>query len=272
LIARRREVGIAGDLDYFQAEGALQSARVDLASLQRQRAEADNALHLLVGAMPATLPDGRRLADQGLVADLAAGLPAEVLVRRPDVLAAEQQLIAANANIGAARAAFFPRITLTAAFGTASVALSGLFRAGSAAWSFQPVLTQPLFDAGRSGSGVDLAKARQVIAVAEYERTVQQAFREVANLLAGRDRLREQLAAQEAALIAQEQRLTLTEARYRAGIANHLELLDAQRDSFTAQQATVQLRRQLLSTASQLYKALGGGPEPTPAGAAGKDG
>ena len=257
LIARRRDVGLAGDLDYLQADGAYQNARAEAASLARSHAAAGNALGLLVGAAAAA-PAGRRLAQQGLVADVAVGLPSEVLLARPDVLAAEQKLIAANANIGAARAAFLPRILLTAAAGTASRGLSGLFDAGSGAWSFTPALRLPLFDGGRSTDNVDLAKARKNIAVAEYEKVIQQAFREIADLLAARGQLAEQLQAQEANVVAQSQRLRIVEARYGAGVASHLELLDAQREQFAAQQSALAVRRQLLGTAASLYKALGG--------------
>jgi multidrug efflux system outer membrane protein len=263
LTNRRRDAGIAGDLDALQADGALQTARVDLAGLERQRAAAANLLRLLVGNMPKELPAGRPLAEQDIVPDVEAGLPSEMLLRRPDVLAAEQSLRAANANIGAARAAFFPRLSLTGAFGSSSVALGGLFESGSRAWNFQPVLSLPLFDTGRVANNVDLAEARQIIAVAQYEKAIQQAFREVADLLVARDTLRRQLDAQVAGAKSQNARLRLVEARYRAGVANHLELLDAQRDAFTAQQGTVQFRRQLLSAHSQLYKALGGQREDT---------
>lgn len=258
LIARRREVGLAGDLDFLQADGALELVRAELASLQRQQAAAANALALLVGQQPSSLPEGRALSEQGIGADLAADLPAEVLLRRPDVLAAENRLIAANANIGAARAAFLPRISLTAGLGTASSALSGLFAGGSESWNFLPVLRLPLFDGGRSAAGVDLAEARKVIAVAEYEKTIQQAFREVADLLAARTYLVEQLRAQQAAEKSQVERLRLAEARYKAGVTSHLEVLDAQRESFSARQATVQTRRAQLTAAAQLFKALGG--------------
>lgn len=261
LTLRRREVGIAGELDYLQAEGAYQAAVADQASLEQQQAAAENLLDVLVGqpvAQMKDLPEGRSLADQGVKPDLIADMPSEVLLQRPDVLAAEQQLIAANANIGAARAAFLPRITLTGSFGTASRTLAGLFDAGSDAWSFQPALTQPLFDAGRNSSNLDVAEARKVIAVAGYEKAIQQAFREVADLLNAREKLAGQLAAQEANAEAQGRRLKLVEARYRAGIANHLELLDAQRDSYAAQQGAVQVRRTVLSNAAQLYKALAG--------------
>jgi multidrug efflux system outer membrane protein len=259
LIAKRRDVGIASDLDYLQADGAWLSARTELANLERQWAAAENALGLLVGRLPEDLPAGKSLAEQGVMGDFAANLPAEVLLERPDILAAEQKLIAAHANIGAARAAFLPKIVLTAAYGTASKALGGLFNAGSAAWSFQPLLTQPLFDWGRIESSVDLAEARKEIAVVEYEKTIQTAFREVADLLAARSRLAEQLEAQIANEATQRQRVKLAQARYDAGIASHLEVLDAERDAFSAQQATTQLRRTSLAASAQLYKALGGG-------------
>ena len=216
-------------------------------------------LNLLVGKSMAEmkdLPAGRSLAEQGISSDLFAGLPAEVLLRRPDVLAAEQQLIAANANIGAARAAFFPNISLTGSAGTASGSLSGLFDSGSGAWSFQPSIVFPLFDAGRNSANLDIANARKVIAVAEYEKTIQQAFREVADLLSARDKLAEQLAAQQANAEAQNHLLRLVEARYQAGIVSHLEVLDAQRQAFAAEQGEIQVRRAWLSAATQLYKAI----------------
>lgn len=262
LVALRRDVGIAGDLDLRLADGSLETARAELATIERQRLQALNALVLLVGSpLPADLPRGRSLTEQGIVPDLAADLPADVLLRRPDVRAAEQQLIAANANIGAARAAFLPKIVLTGAFGSASPLLSGLFKGGTESWSFTPVLHQPLFDAGRNSANLDVAVARKDQSVANYEKTLQTAFREVADLLAARDTLIDQLKAQDANRDSQEERLHLVEARFKAGVASSLELLDAQRDSFSAQQGSVQVRRQLLSTTAQLYKALGGGDE-----------
>ena len=261
LTSRRRELGVSSDLDFLQADGAYQAALAERANLERQQAAAENLLDLLVGQATAemkNLPAGRSLAGQDISTDLIAGLPAEVLLQRPDVLAAEQKLIAANANIGAARAAFLPRITLTGSVGAASRTLAGLFDAGSGAWGFQPALTLPLFDAGRASANADVAEARKIIAVAEYEKTIQQAFREAADLLNAREKLAEQLAAQQANADAQNQRLRLVEARYGAGIANHLEVLDAQRESFAAQQGTLQVRRTLLSVAAQLYKALAG--------------
>ncbi|MDK9724158.1 MAG: efflux transporter outer membrane subunit [Sterolibacteriaceae bacterium MAG5] len=259
LVAKRREVGIASDLDFLQADGAYETAKADLANLERQRAAAENALVLLVGRSPEDLPPGKGLADQGIVADLAVGLPADVLLERPDVLAAERKLEAAHASVGAARAAFLPKILLTASLGTASRALSGLFDAGSGAWSFQPTIAMPLFDWGRTSAGVDLAQAREVVAVAEYEKAIQLAFREVADLLAAREKLAAQVAALEATEQAQARRLKLADARYQAGISSFLEVLDAQRESYAARQAAIQQRRALLAAAAQLYKALGGG-------------
>ena len=261
LLMRRRELGVSSGLELLQAEGAYQSALAERANLERQQAAAENLLDLLLGQPVAgikDLPDGLNLAGQGITPDLIAGLPAEVLLKRPDVLAAEHRLIAANANIGAARAAFLPRITLTGSGGTASRTLAGLFDAGSGAWSFQPALSMPLFDAGRTSANVDIAEARKVIAVAEYERTIQQAFREVADLLNARDKIAEQLAAQADYAQVQNQRLHLVEARYQAGIANHLEVLDAQREAFAAEQGATQVRRLSLGVATQLYKALAG--------------
>ncbi len=261
LMSRRREAGVSNDTDWLQAEGSYQSAAADLANLQQQRAAAENLLNLLVGKSVAEikdLPSGLSLAEQGINSNLFAGLPADVLLRRPDVLAAEQQLIAANANVGAARAAFFPRISLTGSAGTASNSLAGLFDAGSGAWSFLPSISMPLFDAGRNSANVDITQARKVIAVASYEKTIQQAFREVADLLTARDRLAEQLTAQQANAEAQKHLLTLVEARYRVGIVSYLEVLDAQRQAFAAEQGEIQVRREWFSAATQLYKALAG--------------
>jgi len=259
LIERRRDVGLAGDLDYLAADGAYQSTRAATAILARQRASAENALRLLIGS-GALVVESASLAALSTLADIpiAAGLPAEILLQRPDVLAAEQKLIAANANIGAARAAFLPKIILTATAGSASSALAGLFGGGSGAWSFVPLLRWPLFDAGRTEGNVDLAQARKHIAVAEYEKTLQQAFREVADLLDARQRYVEQLQALEAAAVAQAERLKRVEARHVGGVSSYLELLDAQREHFVAQQSVLTAKRDLVATTASLYKALGG--------------
>jgi multidrug efflux system outer membrane protein len=257
LIRKRRDAGLATELDVLTAESLVESVRAQWAESRRQRTQTENALRLLTGmAVPLPeVPDG----SSATLAALAPGLPSDVLLQRPDVRAAEQQLIAGNANVGAARAAFFPRIALTANFGTASSALAGLFDAGSQAWLFQPVLTLPLFDAGRNQANLEVAEARKVQAVANYEKTIQQAFREVADALVARAAYGEQLAAQEANLRAQKARLEQVNARERAGIANYLEVLDASREAFSAEQTVVASRLQLISAQVMLYKALGGG-------------
>ncbi len=258
LVDRRRAAGLAGDMDYLQADAAFEGARAEVAALTRQHAAARNYLQALVGTAPAGLPPGRTLAEQGLPQDLQAELPSEVLVQRPDILAAEQRLRAANANIGAARAAFFPRITLTAAVGTASRELDGLFEGGSRAWSFAPSLSLPIFNHGRNRASLDLAEVRRDIAVAEYERAIQQAFREVADLLAAREQLAEQQQALQAQERAQQRASDIAEARYNQGVGSFLEVLDAQRQLFAVRQTLLQVRRALWSSSAQLYKALGG--------------
>jgi multidrug efflux system outer membrane protein len=264
LSEQRRQAGLINSMDFLRTDAANEAARIELASLEQSRAEADHWLQLLTGDLSsnsaAALPLGRDLSAQDL-ARVAANLPAEVLLRRPDVLAAEQQLVAANANIGAARAAFLPRITLTGALSTASASLSHLFEAGSKAWIFKPQLRLPLFDTGRLEGNVDLAEARKNIAVAEYEKAIQQSFSEVADLLSAREHLGEQLRAQEATQRIQSERVALMEARYKAEISHFLEVLDARRDQLLAQQNVLQTRRMVLSSAAQLYKALGGGKE-----------
>lgn len=257
---KRQEAGLSTDLDVLAAESFAESLRAQWADLKRQRAQTENALRLLTG-MAVNLPAPTNLANQPVLAELSPGLPSVVLQQRPDVRAAEQQLIAANANVGAARAAFFPRIALTANLGTASKELSGLFDAGSKAWLFNPVLTLPLFDAGRTRANVDVAEARKIQAVANYEKTVQQAFREVADVLAAGSTLGEQVAALEANWRAQQARFERVKAREQAGIANYLEVLDANRDAFNAEQTLASSRRQLLSARVTLFKSLGGGAE-----------
>lgn len=257
--AGRLQAGLIGSLEYLRATTALEAARAELAALQQAKDAADHWLLVLGGQLQpaaieaAVLP----LAEQPLK-ELAAGLPAEVLLRRPDVLAAEQRLVAANANIGAARAAFLPSLSLTGLLSTASGSLSGLFEAGSRAWTFKPVLHLPLFNAGRLAGNVDLAEARKHVAVAEYEQTLQQAFREVADLLSARSQLSTQLSAQQSQLAMQNQRLQLIQARYQAQISHYQEVLDVEREQLASQQAVLQLQRALLGNAAQLYKALGG--------------
>ena len=193
------------------------------------------------------------------MADLPAGVPSELLVRRPDVRQAEQNLLALNANIGAARAAFFPRITLTASAGVASNDLDTLFNNGTSAWSFVPQLLMPLFDAGRNQANLEAAKVNKEIAVAQYEKAIQTGFREVADALAGRATLGDQLQAQTAQLEAEKTRMGLTDLRFQNGVASSFDVLDAQRSLFTAQQAVVQVQALQLQNLVTLYKVLGGG-------------
>ena len=256
----RFDNGASSELDYRQSESLLEGARVALAQSLRQRALDENALLLLVGQpLPADLPLPLSLDDKQLSTDLPAGLPSELLERRPDIRAAEQQLLANYANIGAARAAFFPKISLTGNLGTASTALSGLFKSGSFAFTGTGQLLQPLFDAGRNHANLEVAKANRDIAVAQYERAIQTAFREVSDALAGRATLGEQLRAQAAQTNALAITYRLADLRYRAGAASYLDALDAQRSLFVAQQALVQARALQLQNLVALYRVLGGG-------------
>ncbi len=258
----RFDNGAASALDLRQAESLAASARATLAQQQRQRSQDLNALALLVGqAVPASLlPSVPKEVDRSsLLRDVPEGLPSDLLERRPDIRQAEQQLLAANANIGAARAAFFPRISLTTSLGSASTELSGLFKDGSWGFTLAPQALLPIFDLGRNQAALDASKASREAAVAQYEKSIQVAFREVSDALAGRATLGEQIQAQQSLVQSESERLRLAELRYRNGVASFLEVLDAQRSLFAAQQALTQTRlaRQLNQVA--LYKALGGG-------------
>ena len=256
----RFDNGASSEVDLRQAEQLLETAKVALAQTQRQKALDENALTLLVGQpLPADLPAPLTLAQQQGVTDLPAGLPSDLLTRRPDVLAAEQQLLAANANIGAARAAFFPRISLTANAGTASTELSGLFKSGTFALTGTATLLQPIFDAGRNQANLDVAKVNKDIAIAQYEKAIQTAFREVSDSLAGRATLGEQLRAQAAVANAAQVSFNLADLRYRNGASSYFDVLDAQRTLFSAQQATVQTQALQVQNLVTLYKVLGGG-------------
>lgn len=249
--------GAASNLDLSTARSSYESARATLAQAERTRQQDLNALTLLVGqTLPDALPQSRPLSDQTMGA-LLAGVPSQVLVGRPDVRQAEQQLVAAEANIGVARAAYFPSITLTSSVGMASSALKDLF--SQSAWSIAGSALMPIFDAGRVKNNVAAARANREIAVAQYEKTVQTAFKEVADALAGRATLDEQLRAQDAQAAAEATRLELVDLSYRNGAASSLDLLDAQRASFAAQQAALQVRLAQLQNQVQLYKVLGGG-------------
>ena len=258
LIAKGRDLGGANDYEFQMARGQLEASRASLDDIEHQRTVATNRLNFLIGNAPWTLAPGRKLADQAIDDDLAPGLPSEALLLRPDVMAAEQRLRAAHANIGAARAAFLPKVLLTAGLGAASQGLLGLFTGGGA-WAFQSAISMPLFDGGRTAAGVDIAEARKVIAVAEYERAIQLAFREVADLLSSRVSLSRQLRSSGVNAQAQEIRLKIAQGRYDAGLVSYLEVLSAQRDLASAQQQNTQVRRARLEATAQLYKALGGG-------------
>ncbi|MFG6284051.1 efflux transporter outer membrane subunit [Sphingomonas sp. S6] len=255
-------IGVASELEARQAETSYQSARNDIAVLKTRVAQDKNALDLLVGT-PVTadlLPQGLGNGDAALQV-LPAGLSSEVLLRRPDVLQAEHQLIAQNANIGAARAALFPRISLTATLGTISTALSGLFAGGSFTYTGAPSVSLPLFDGGRLRGNVDYARASQQAAVSTYEKTVQTAFREVADALAQRGTIDEQIAAQTARVGAANVALRISDARYRAGVESFLNTLDSQRSAYSAQQQLVTTRLTRISNLVELYRSLGGGLE-----------
>ncbi|MBC7992414.1 MAG: efflux transporter outer membrane subunit [Rhizobacter sp.] len=260
--------GASSELDFRLNESLLEAARVTLAQFTRQRALDENALALLLGqAVPSDLPPPLAMSEQRLAVDLPSGLPSEVLARRPDVRQAEQQLIAANANIGAARANFFPRISLTASAGTASSELSGLFKSGSSAWTFAPQIVLPIFDAGRNKANLDVAQVNRDIAVAQYEKSIQSAFREVQDALAGRATLGEQARAQLAQANAEQVRFRLADLRYKNGASSYLDVLDAQRSLFASQQAVVQVQAAQVQNLVTLYKVLGGGwvePQATP--------
>ena len=256
----RFDNGASSEVDVRQAEQLLETAKVALAQIQRQRLLDENALTLLVGQpLPVDLPAALPLAAQPGPDELAAGLPSELLTRRPDVLAAEQQLLAANANIGAARAAFFPRISLTANAGSASAELSSLFKSGTFALTGTATLLQPIFDAGRNRAAFEVAQVNKGIAVAQYEKSIQTAFREVSDALAGRATLGEQLRAQSAVANAAQVSFKLADLRYRNGASSYFDVLDAQRTLFNAQQATVQTQALQIQNLVTLYKALGGG-------------
>lgn len=247
-------------LELSQAESLLESAKVAWAQTQRQRALDSHALTLLVGQpLPADLPPGLPLGAQGLLQDLPAGLPSDLLTRRPDVRQAEQLLMANNANIGAARAAFWPRITLTGSAGVVGNDLQKLFSVGTNGWTFAPQMLLPIFDAGRNQANLDAARTGRDIAVAQYEKAIQTAFREVADALAARSTWAEQSRAQQAQLAAEQTRMQLITLREQQGLASALEVLDAQRALFAAQQAALQAQAQQLQSLVGVYKALGGG-------------
>jgi multidrug efflux system outer membrane protein len=260
LTRRRFDAGAANQLEVRQAETLTEQARGDVGAFQAQVAQDRNALRLLAGAeVPAELLPAGGLAAVQIRADLPAGMPSEVLTRRPDVLAAEHALRGMNANIGAARAAFFPRITLTGSAGSASTDLSGLFGSGSGAWSFTPQISLPIFDGGANLANLGVAKADRDIAVAQYEKAIQSAFREVSDSLAVKATIDDRLAAQSRLVDAAADGERLSRARYDQGIDSYLTLLDAQRTLYGARQSLISLQLLSAGNLATLYKALGGG-------------
>lgn len=259
LVRLRFEQGVATAIELRQAESLIAAAQVAVAQQERLQALDRNALSLLVGQpLPQDLLAAAATGLQTLP-DVPAGLPSDLLVRRPDIRQAERQMQAANAQIGAARAAFLPRISLTASAGTASNALAGLFKDGAWGWTLSPQALLPLFDAGRNQANLASAEAGRDIAIAQYEKAIQTAFREVADALASRATLEAQRQSQQAQAAAEAERLRLVELRYRQGVASHLEVLDAQRSAFAAQQALAQVQLAQQQNRVQLFRALGGG-------------
>jgi outer membrane protein, multidrug efflux system len=247
-------------LSLRQAETTVDTARANLALFTRQSEQDENALVLLLGEpIPADLPAAKSLDEQGLLSDLPAGLPSDLLFRRPDVVAAEHNLIAANANIGAARAAFFPSISLTASGGVAGSQLNRLFTPAGTTWSFAPQINIPIFTAGQNQGNLDLAKAQKNIQVAQYEKTIQTAFREVSDALAARSTYVDQLRAQHQLVDAAADSVRLSTMLFRAGVDNYLPVLTAQQTLYSAQQTLLSLEQAQLTNLVTLYKALGGG-------------
>jgi multidrug efflux system outer membrane protein len=260
LIRMSFDGGVATALDLHQAETTVATAQANLAQYRRQVAQDQNALVLLLGApLPNEFVADVELDEETLLTDLPAGVPSDVLVQRPDILAAEHNLIAANANIGAARAAFFPSILLTGSYGTASTQLSGLFKQGSTAWTFSPQISLPIFAGGANVASLDLAKVQKNILVVQYEQAIQSGFREVADALAGRATLDSQVAADTALVQASSESFRLSNMRFTGGVDNYLGVLDSQRLLYTAQQSLVSVKLARLQNLVTLYKALGGG-------------
>ncbi len=263
LTGARHDQGLASGVDLAQVQATVETARVAAARLSTQVAQDRDALQLLAGAplAPDLLPTTAGFDATVALAAVPAGLPSSVLLRRPDVLAAEHALQAANADIGAARAAFFPTVSLTASVGRSASGLSSLFSAGSKVWSFVPSISLPIFHAGALKASLDASRIGRNIQVAQYEKAIQQAFSDVADTLAARDHLAEQLAAQRALVQASQRTYTLADARYRAGADGYLAALDAQRGLYAAQQDLISLQQQEVANRIALYKVLGGGAD-----------
>ncbi len=260
LILRRYEEGVSTQIDLAQAQTSLETARANLALYRRQLEQSVNLLTLLAGAPLPDIPPGNiDLINQSLLGPVPAGLPSTVLLQRPDIMAAEHELKAANASIGAARAAFFPAIRLTAEAGVINSEVSDLFDGSSGSWLFAPSISVPLFTGGRLSAQLDVAEIRKEISVAQYEKAIQAAFRETADALAGISTYDEQLRAEEAGLRASQTYHSLAKERYDKGVDSYLVLLDAQRSLYRARQSLIIVQLAQLINRVNLYKALGGG-------------
>ena len=254
------DAGASNELDLRTAQGQVQTAKINLITYQRQLALSQDALTLLVGeTLPTDLPASRSFNDTNLLSQVTAGLPSELLQRRPDILQAEHTLKAANANIGAARAAFFPAVTLTANVGSTSSELSKLFSGGTGVWNFSPQVTLPIFTGGRNMANLQSAKVGTRIEIANYEKAIQTAFREVADALVAKESYSKQITEEQTLIVAQQRRFDLANARYRQGQDSYLNVLSAQQDLYSAQQDLLQAQRNQLVSQISLYKALGGG-------------
>ena len=254
------DAGASNELDLRTAEGQVQAAKINVLTYKRQRTEAENALVLLIGGqLPGDLPASRPFNDTNLLAEVSPGLPSELVQRRPDILEAEHTLKAANANIGAARAAFFPTITLTSSIGTTSDQFSKLFGAGTGVWSFSPQITLPIFDAGKNKADLDAANVSKRIEIANYEKAIQTAFREVSDALANSSAYTAEINERAAQVETQQRRYELANARYRQGEDSYLNVLSAQQDLYSAQQGRLAAQYNKLASQIALYKALGGG-------------
>jgi len=258
LIKRRCDLGLAPYVDVYRSRTQVETARGDVAQFRQRVALDENALDLLVGTPVASRLLPTALTNVVPPREVAPGIASDALLRRPDILQAEALLKAANADIGAARATLFPRISLTAAYGTASSELSGLFKSDQDAWSFIPLVSMPIFDT-RTWSALEATKVQQKIIVTQYEKTIQNAFKEVADALAVRDTVGQQVAAQEALVEAVDQTYRMSTSRYDKGMDSYLSVLDAQRSLYTAQRGLVLLRLAKTANTVRLYSVLGGG-------------
>jgi len=258
---RRFELGVISELDLSQSRSTVESAKVDISKYKTLVAQDTNSLTLLVGAAISSDLLGSDFLGAPSVIETPAGIPSDLLSQRPDILDAEHQLIAANANIGAARAAYFPSISMTTFYGSASPALNGLFSSGSRSWLFMPQINLPIFDGGRISANLKIAQTNQKIAINSYEKLIQNAFKEVADALALQENIKDELTSQQSLVQATELSLKLSQARYENGINSYLSVLDSQRSLYTAKQNLIALKLSSYTNEFTLFKALGGGSE-----------